>query len=151
MLMLVLLVDTGDSHGNLVWSGPDHSWRVSLNLHHNEGGTGTWGRAWVLKSWHQSDGNPNSKWINTWKHIAISQIKSFGKELALMTYQEPAILAWFPLSHTQMVVMEATDFGPVTIKPAEGRDFVPDFLGLLCHHSSEGGILEIGYLPFISL
>lgn len=117
--------------------GPDHSWRTSLNLHHSEGGTGTWERVWVLKSWHPSDGNPYLKWINTRKHIPISQMKGLGKEVALMTYQEPSLLTWFPLSYVHRVPTEAAGSGVVTTKPAEGRDFVPDFLGLLRHHGSK--------------
>lgn len=78
-------------------------------------------------------------------------MKGLGKEVALMTYQEPSLLTWFPLSYVHRVPTEAASSGVVTTKPAEGRDFVPDFLGLLCHHGSKDLVLEIGYLPFINL
>lgn len=71
--------------------------------------------------------------------------------MTLMTYQEPSTLTCFPLSHTQRVAIEATDSGPETGNLAEGRDFAPDFLSLLCHHGSGEGILEIGFYQFVAI
>lgn len=78
-------------------------------------------------------------------------MKGLGKEVALMTYQGPSLLTWFPLSYVHRLPTEAASSGVVTTKPAEGRDFVPDFLGLLHHHGSKELVLETGFLPFISL
>lgn len=78
-------------------------------------------------------------------------MKSFGKEMALVSYQEPSLLARLPFAHAQRVAYRSCRLRAVTTKPAEGRDFVPDFLGLLHHHGSGEVILEICYLPFINM
>lgn len=64
-------------------------------------------------------------------------MKGLGKEVALMTYQGPSLLTWFPLSYVHRLPTEAASSGVVTTKPAEGREFVSDFLGLLGHMARE--------------